>query len=330
MYRVDRRGGLGINRSTWNLGRAVGGQLKRAYNDYSRRPQAAPAAKRARTSSSAPSLMKARVGVAGSGGSVSEYLGKIRKAPYPASINKAIGKQTLTRGAPQQIVSTIGKQNAALVMEAGGQADFNQLTTSTKVFRYVMETIRGETRFVNAELSNVSITIYDCIAKRDIANSSVDDPMAAWIRGNTDQSLATNYQTIGSTPWQVEAFNTYYTVAKKTELVLGGGEMHTHAIHLKPNLKITGAYAGYTTTFKDATYFQIVVVKGQPANDTVTQTQVSVGRSAVNIENHFEIDYRQLANAQDVIMSTSSYPTSFTVAEQVVNTGGSTITTNTE
>lgn len=335
----NSRSGFGINRKTWNQGAAIGRGLKRGI-DYlysgSTVPGGAPkkgssgkvwnALKRKRKSPSKKSSI--RTGVVmneGTGGQCSYFNGPVGKHYLPKHVEDALAPVKLVNASSAQLKSGVGVQ-AALVPLAQLQPSLATGFTTDKMSRVLYESVSSDVTMNNIYLSNCYLIIYDVICRKDVSLSAISTPLLAWVQGDADEA-ATNASTIlGSTPWQTEAFNEYYKVMQVTNVVLAAGATHVHKVRLHPNRVISSAYSTYSPFgFKDVTYFTMIEIHGSPANDVTTQTQVSVGVGGLNIIADGEQTIKLIQNNKPQIVTANTLLTSFTVGEQTVNLGGSTI-----
>lgn len=268
----------------------------------------------------------------GTGGQCSYFTGKKGKCYLPKHVENALAPQVQQGVAAGQLLSAIGKQNvvAPLVLNP---PTICTAYTGDKISRVIYEKATGDVTLNNILLSNCYIHIYDIMARKDCSATLVHDPLDGWAQGDTDITTSgTQFQKLGATPFQSELFNQYFAIKQVTHVVLAAGATHVHKVRLNPNKIVSAAYANYTPYgLKDLTYWCMIEIHGSPANDTITQTQVSIGAGAINFVVDAEHTLKQLSKATPTITVVgSSLLTAFSNAEQVVNLGGSTIVTNAE
>jgi hypothetical protein len=266
----------------------------------------------------------------GTGGQCSYFNGKKGKCYLPLHVENALPPQVIQVAAATQKKSTVGNQFVWTALEL---CNPNQVTglTADKISNVVMHKATGDITLNNILLSNCYIIIYDIFARKDVSAAALSLPDQAWAQGNVDESSTNAYTFLGSTPWQSEAFNQYYEVKQVTNVVLGAGQTHVHKVRLNPRRLVNSAYAQYTPYgFRDLTYFCMIEFHGSPANDTTTQTQVSIGAGAVNVIVDQEHTFKIIAKQTPTISSAVGLLTAFTIGEQVVNTGGTTIVAQAE
>lgn len=277
------------------------------------------------TSRGASQIRVGRVHNEGTGGQYSYFTMKPGRPYIPKSVEDTIAPQVLVNNAAYQLKSNVGVQNvvAPLTLITPNNVAYY---TGDKVTRMMYQKASGDVTMNNIFLSNCYVIIYDIIARKDCALTGVSSPINAWSQGDADESATSTYTYLGSTPWQSELFNQYYKVMQVTNIVLGAGATHVHKVRLTPNKVFSAANATYSPYgFRDQTYWCMVEIHGSPANDTVLQSQVSVGVGGLNLIVDSEATIKQLAKAVPTIQGGNSLPTAFTNAEQVVNLGGSTI-----
>lgn len=275
-------------------------------------------------------IQHGRVVNEGTGGQCSYFRMAGKKSYIPPHILDSLPPQVYQLAFASQLKSAVGLQN---VTTLGNMFIPSMVTayTSDTVSRVVFESGTMDVTMNNIFLSNAYVIIYDIVARKDCAVANVQDPLSAWVNGDINTGATSAYTKLGSTPFQTELFNQYYRVAQQTDVVLAAGATHVHKARLKSNRQISAAYATNTPyAIKDLSYFCMIEVHGSPANDITTQTQVSVGQAGLNIIVDSEVHLKQLSKATPTITVTNTLATSFTNGEQVVNLGGSTITTNAE
>lgn len=261
----------------------------------------------------------------GTGGQCSYFNGKSGKSYLPPHVENALPPQSLQSNGAVQLKSTVGKQAVAAVLTLNSPSLATSYT-GDKITRVLYEKASGDITLNNIYLSNCYVIIYDIMARKDVSVSAIAGPDSAWTQGSTDEGLSTYPTLLGATPWGTELFNQFYEVKQVTNVVLGAGATHVHKVRLHPNRIISAAYSQYTQFgIKDLTYWCMVEFHGSPANDTTTQTQVGIGVGGLNIVSDAEVTLKQLQNAKPTISINNTLITAFTVAEQVVNLGGSTI-----
>lgn len=258
----------------------------------------------------------------GRGGQYTECVIKPKKGILGYKKEMALAPLSQIVNNAYQVKSLVGKQTAQTILTLGDINAYQEVASAgPKANRFILSKAIGEVTLSNIYLSNCVVTIYDCISRRD-GISTFSTPSAAWGQGYTDIG-AGNITNVGAVPWDTDQFNDYWKVVQRTEVTLGSGVMHRHRVNMSPHFLLKGAVADYYPVFRDITYCCMIVVRGAPANDTMTQSQVSIGVGGVNIVSAFEHIWRQMSNSLEGIVVTNNLLTAFTNAEQVVNEGTS-------
>lgn len=253
---------------------------------------------------------------------------------YASSVTRLTAPQFYVRNdAGYQQTSSVGAQQAFVV----GHFSSGDLTAiknqapnlPTIVSRVLLEYIEGELIFANASVFTTCCTIYDVIARRDLPSALIADPDVAWLNGIQDETaVSTAYQTVGAEPFQSEAFNQYYKVCGKTKIDLPSGGTHRHVITWRPNkilhnevLNSSVYTAGNANQggVKDITVFTLIVIHGQPAHDSTTNTSVTISASALDVCHKTSMRYRYLQEVASDWTRVNNLGTSFAVGAQVVN-----------
>lgn len=275
-------------------------------------------------------IPQGRVMNEGTGGQVSYFHGPHFKSSLPPWQVNAVAPQVVQSNLALQSKSAVGRQTGFAsppICDSAAASAF----VNDKFSRVIIEKATSDVTMNNIYLSNCYIMIYDIIARKDVGNTSISNPYSTWAQGTTDESQPNAANYLGSTPFDNELFNQYYKVCQVTSVVLGAGATHVHKVRMQPNRLVSGAYLEYTPyCLKDITYFTLVEFHGSPANDSTTQTQVGIGVGGLNVIFDQETTYKQVAKYTPTISTTNNLLSAFTVGEQVVNLGGSTIVAQAE
>lgn len=270
----------------------------------------------------------------GNGGQCSYFnYGSRSKAPMNKILKQSLPLQIIQANVAYQYKSGGGVQSVASDLYLVAPAITFALTADDTSCSYI-ESARGKYTIENVMVCNCSITIYDCVARKDVALAAISTPAAAWNQGDVDTTghgSHVDQNRIGSTPFQSEAFNQYWKVLQTTDVVLGPGAQHQHIASSRPEKVFSGAYSTYTPYgFKDETVFTMIVLRGSPSNDSVTQTQVTLGAATINVIVEYEHRLRQMMKQTPTITCSNTLITAFSVSEQAYNQGSGATTTNTE
>jgi len=276
------------------------------------------------------SIPEGRVMNEGTGGQYSMFVMNRGKSYLPRHVENALPPQVVQSNSATQYKSTVGLQVIASPLGLF-QPTIATSFTGDKTSNVLYYKASGDVTLNNIYLSNCYVIIYDVVARKDIGSSALATPTLTWAQGNTDESAGSAQTFLGSTPWQSEVFNQYYEVKQVTNVVLGAGATHVHKVRLKPNRLINASYAQYSNqAFRGVTYFTMIEFHGSPANDTTTQTQVSVGVGGLNVIIDAEHTLKVIQKQTPTITTNNNLLSSFTIGEQVVNIGGSTIVAQAE
>lgn len=234
-----------------------------------------------------------------------------------------------------QILSTPGLQAAQVALPIYNYADvavcYADIAGASTQDRVILSDCKAEVNFTNCFLANCTFDIYDIFARKDAGATVCGDAVAAWTQGDVDEGAALEYTKIGSTPFETELFNQFFKVVQKTRVVLPGGALHKHQVHVSPHKLMTYSYMNNTTKlFREMTYNCLVVLHGQPANQVTGTTGGSMGAAGLNIVYGKEYVTKLLYDNKAKIVDHTTLATTFTGGEQIVNVGGSTVTTNLE
>jgi len=272
----------------------------------------------------------------GMGGSVSKTHYGTRQPYLPLSVVQTLAPHRYAVNGASQLICGVNAQNAAtaLIMYKPS-TDVNNFMgiaglSATKVPKILCVKQYGEISMTNAMLSNAQITIYDCVARKDlVANSAL--PETAWSQGDSEENASSQIAILGQEPYESETFNQFWKVIKTTRLVLGQGAVHRHCVSGQPNRILSNSYTREVYGIQGLTQAVLVQLHGQPSNDSVTQTQVRSGNAVLNMIYKYEYDFKILqSNTTELTYVDNLSTKSFTVAEQLVDEGSGTIVTNAE
>lgn len=292
--------GLGFNRRTWRTGRTIGKYLKRGYDlakPYLKRSKAKRTVKiEERRVKREP--LRAIQGVqipAGGGGESKSFYTRVRK--NRTKVGKLeLSKSTVGRSAGFSLATTQGLQAASTLFElfdttdvdlmyttAGTAADPGQ--SSAKIF---VNSGHGTAMITNAESTNVHISLYDIIAKRDGGTLNID-PGTVFAAGMVDAvgGAAANATLIGTSPYNNPRFTAAYAIKKETKIILGPGQTHVHNVHYAPNKMFNHEWTRTNGTASgpvaDWSYHCMIIHHGTPVHDATTETTVTIGLSKLDI-----------------------------------------------
>lgn len=230
---------------------------------------------------------------------------------------------------PPSVIATMGmkihtKQNAKRVECASGVQTYTGLQSSVTTTNYgqypfsaedvrelltmyddtaqftnklLLEKVTGYYSIANARNTNVVVTLYDCIARRDCSDDGNRNPHYSWTEGAEAQSGGSPlYGTsIGATPFQSEVFNKFWKCHQRTEFTLGAGQMHTHRFKYSPNRVVTrqGTPASLYA-IQGLSFMTVIVIRGCPINGSGAGTNVTTSLGAVDVAGGLEYRFRQL------------------------------------
>jgi len=265
----------------------------------------------------------------GEPGQYSEYVGKYHKPYVNKSVLSTLAPQSYVTSSASQLLSAVGKQNFSTPLVMGGTTDYqNILGSASKIARIILTDAIGELYFANAELGNCRVTIYDCIARRDLPSAATFiAPAATWTQGSTDAG-SIDTTIIGSTPWDNDLFNMAWKVVQRTEILLAGGTCHRHRVVIRPNKVVNGPAGFYFDGYKGVTYGCIVVLSGQPSHDSVTKVGTTIGTGGLDITAAWETKWKFLQTTGEAVTANVGLPATFANAERIVEEGGPTNVNN--
>lgn len=319
----------GINRRTWNMGRALGKSVYKAYKHYSGSQKVKRESKSAEKR--VASLIDHSGVLQGVGGSVTfTKVPCSRKMPMGYSLTQ---RQQYTTNFASRITSSVGKQNAQSFGGAFDQTDLNaicgQVSAQAPRVKILLKSVKIKYLITNQALGNARISIYDTIAKRDLGKGRVNDPVTAWDDGIQDAGgNAGDYQIFDVKPWQSQLFNEFFKIVGRKYLTLAGGAFHEHTVQFDCNYIFDGELqASIDYGIKDLTLWSVIVHSGLPANDATTKTSLSIGGGALDVVQSMEYCYTYQGASNVRFWSNNTLSTSFATGENIVSEGANVVAT---
>jgi hypothetical protein len=278
----------------------------------------------------------ARAEIGSSGGTYSNFYYASNKIPRAFAVNwKALAKNYYTINGGTRFTSTAGLQNANTLCSMFNYTDVSTISariTANNTNKFLLKSVSAEVLLTNQDSGNCNVTIYDIIARKDLATSAnLLTPDIAWARSYGDEGATNaNWSVPGSTPFSADLFTQFYTVKKITHITMGQGQCHTHRVKYSPNRIIDGEYIQYNTNgFKNLSCYTMVVQHGMPYNDVTTKTQVSLGSTALDFVFKKQYSYTWMEDKDTTYGTINSLPTAFTVNENIMNEATGTATVDT-
>lgn len=283
------------------------------------------------------------VKVEGTGGQISSFKASRALSPIDRKLTKDLGAQYWYQNYASRITTTPGVQNYAvysMFANSGSAGDFNNDLQNIQVYinsqilpsggalqgakttKFLTAQCKSTFKMTNQDSGNCEVRIYDIAVRRDCGTF----PDIAWSQGAQDESGtgAFDYsKQLGVEPTTSQEFNVFYKIKQQTRIILGAGQSHTHYVNLKPNKWIDGELTQRGSQFLAGyTMFTMILVSGMPYNDLTTQTQVSSGQCALDVVVTKQHKYYVMQNATTQFNAPGTrLPTSFTVQEEVMQTG---------
>lgn len=224
----------------------------------------------------------------GTGGYISKfYYGKRRLRPRALAIlYKNTSKQYYGFDG-SEIVDTTGPGQAwftglSMFERQDIQAMANRLISGNTEYtsRACYESCHAELQLSNLTNTNLRITIYDVIARRD---ADIPDPIDTLSPGSVDEGgdMSDKSKYVFS-PYQIDLFTQHFKVLKQTYVMMAEGQSHIHRVGFAPNKILNRAVieSSDNPQMRGLTTWSIVSVQGTPCanvTDTVSLTSPHLG-----------------------------------------------------
>jgi len=276
------------------------------------------------------------------------HVGKVQSAVL--TVAKSQPSFFYTQCGTQRITAGVGKQTAQDVLTVLGTADMHNLQIQTETQspnttyavteqNIFVDSVIGELLFTNQTLGPCHMQIFDVVSRRDIDNSSYDDPVSCINTGiGHDIGNTVDITQFGVTPFQSQLFTTNFKVMKITDVMLTQGAVHQHKFNYKVRRYLKGSYINENYVgdngagcYKGMTYGCFIIIHGYPENDSTTKSQVSTGAVAVDLVSKWAIEFKPVTLSRPQSNYTSSgLPSSFSVGGEIVDVGSGAITADAE
>lgn len=171
------------------------------------------------------------------------------------------------------------------------QGNANNVTARTR--KMMVKYCHAIYELKNQTNTPIHITLYDCVARRDM--QSLIYPETAWTSGMNNESvsiggnpdaIALNSNLVGVTPFQSQQFCQLWKVKRTSRFELGGGAVHRHAVSIKPGGMLSNEYIRQFQCYKGLSTIVLAVIHGGIADNNPSLTgAVSVSTST------FALDY---------------------------------------
>lgn len=244
-----------------------------------------------------------------------KYMRGFKRILAPQILNSVCGGSISTvanRQTPAQLLAYTGSGgfNSTYLMSLVDNGDMAQvlsaldpattvsgsnLTGNTR--RYMIDSIRAKYQLKNQTTIPITVTLYDCVARRDNTSDSFS-PTFAWTQGIADEAVnvgsnqvnAQGSQFPGAKPFQSQLFCQRWKVKRGTTFILHPGATHCHYITIKPSGLCNFEYTGKNAYIKGLTTCLMAVLKGGVAASSLNAADV--GESIAEVQYVTETQYK--------------------------------------
>ena len=194
--------------------------------------------------------------------------------------------------------------------------------------RFLLESTMCEYAFTNTTTATVEVEIYDIVQRRDLQSQWTyqvlpvgspgaytlvldGNPRDYWnigtLIGNNEPSTYAGprpQNILGSSPFDSQLFRDYFTVKKRTRVMLPLGASHRHFVTMKPNLLVDAAVSNawqYLNGVKGITQWCMFVARGMPQTVGDQANGVSTNEGQVAIVKSFRTKYTWVADTSNTL-----------------------------
>lgn len=242
------------------------------------------------------------------------------------SLKTALAKQVKLKNGSFTSSSNVGQQKYQDVLGMFTITDLKDMVddiSATQLRKVCFLQCKARALFTNQDNGICRMIIYDLICRRDSTNDLYDSPQSSWYQGSLQLTGGASDLGLipGATPYGVPGFTSNFKVLKTTHIQLVPGQMHEHRISFKPH-KLFSSNILFTSeheNLKGLTVYTICVISGAPANDTVNNAQISLGKTKIDCVYTKEYKYCYLESSIPTYTGTNSLLTAFTTAEEYMS-----------
>lgn len=293
------------------------------------------------------------------GGSSGCSLNFKRKSKYMKGFKKILAPQILNSVCGGSISTVANRQTAyhlnaytgtaavpsVFLMGASDNSDMNQvlsaldpattisganLTAFTR--RYMVDSIRAKYQLKNQTTIPITITLYDCVSRRDNTNDAFP-PIFAWNTGVADEAVAVGTSNVntqqssfpGSKPFQSQLFCQRWKVKRSTTFILHPGATHCHYINIKPGGLLNFEYTRQNAYLKGLTTCLMAVIKGGVAASSLNAADVGESIAEVNYVTETQYRFKCMEKSRTAL---TQFNTLAGLADRTINEDTDTIMPN--
>lgn len=197
--------------------------------------------------------------------------------------------------------------------------------------RLFVKRVTTNLNITNPENYQISLTIYDCICRRD-GGGNVYYPNSAWAEGLNDETYASggtyvtpNYTVVGATPFESNLFCKFWKVQKITHTKLAGGQFHTHRGTWAPRRLVDNEMVqnGGNLCYKGLTTSILIVISGAPVTSTAGPVTTQRAKALITWDKTYDygfISQNTTSMTQSNFFVTSPAPTIMNEAQEKLDT----------
>lgn len=220
----------------------------------------------------------------------------------------------------------------------------NTITKANSTNRFYVNRVQQYVNFTNQDLGNARVTVYYCIARKDIPNiAGINTPTGVLSKGfdapgetgSITGATALTEPTL--TPFDSPLFCKFYKIYKVKKVMLAPGENHTLKISDSRSRKIDSQILLPDDTaltqadvkvvhWARMTKFMLIRVDGQATNDSTTKTAVGTTDAKVDFVLNTKYSYTWMSDTTNDLYavqgSYSTVTTSDVVTDAAIATDG--------
>lgn len=178
--------------------------------------------------------------------------------------------------------------------------------------KFFLKTGKYTLKVRNATNTNVKMSIYDIVTKRNTVETGLDNPKECWQKGLTDfgGTPALTTETVGFTPYRSPEFNQYFGVNRVTTVSLEPGQQHDHIVYHKYNRVVDSIQFQNNVGLSIAglTRWCMIVFHGTLVHDQTGGSQVTYSQARVDVAQTSEISFGWIEKTARSFVSTDIIP----------------------
>lgn len=234
---------------------------------------------------------------------------------------KVVSPQAWFQNGSGLFSSTTGKQQASLGLSVLTLSDLQAMKLAANAgvgysgpIKLFVKSCKSILRLRNQANTNCKLQLYDLVTKYQPQQTTLDDPIECWNKGQTDYGNTNAYQVVGQTPLKSPEFNSMFRVNKLTTVYLEPGQQHDHTVYHQFNRVIDSTRFDNSTSqsLMGLTRFTLIVFHGTLGHESATPSTVTYMPINIDYARSYEFTYGWIETVKKTYAVTDNHATTIT------------------